>query len=180
MMTSGSNTRGVCVEASYTLGGGRGIFCCSRGSVVDFGAGPGVVGAIVNAAGPSCQGGGGVDGAITDLGGQQLSEMRAALPVLPNTKGSRCRTGDAVRTQLHDNDGRFGSLKVPCVIHAVGPSYCDIEETEGDDVDRLFDERLRNAYRASLREACAGSVETIGFQCYPLEFSAVDARFTPY
>jgi len=139
------------------------MLCCSLGSVVEFGAGPCEVGAIVNAANEDCQGGGGVDGAISNVGGQQLAEMRAALPVLPNTGGVRCRTGDAVRTQLQDKDGRFGSLRVSCVIHAVGPDYHDIEDAERGDVDSIFDERLRNAYCAAMREARTGSVETIGF-----------------
>ena len=72
----------------------HGWLCISRGSVVDF---KGDV--IVNAANEGCLRGGGVDGAISRAGGDELRQARKALPVLEGSKGKRCRTGDAQTTK---------------------------------------------------------------------------------
>jgi O-acetyl-ADP-ribose deacetylase (regulator of RNase III) len=115
-------------------------------------------GAIVNATNGLCLGGGGVDGAVNRLGGPNMRQDRFALPVLeelrpaasPTTgKGTasqkhiRCKTGHAVVTGPKE----YGSLKVPYVVHAVGPNYRDYRETE------QFDKLLQSAYRNSL-ECC--------------------------
>lgn len=72
--------------------------------------------AVVNAANEYCQGGGGVDGAITAAGGPEMAAARAQLPVVEGTDGVRCRTGDAVVTVA-------GALPVMVCIHAVGPIF---------------------------------------------------------
>ena len=74
-------------------------------------------GAIVNAANEGCQGGGGIDGRICDLGGPALAAARRALPTIDGSSfGPRCKTGDAKMTIAGD---------LPCdkVIHAVGPVF---------------------------------------------------------
>lgn len=75
--------------------------------------------AIVNAANPPCLGGGGIDGAISSVGGQRLYNARLALPV---KDGIRCPTGDARLTISGD------ITNAPFAIHAVGPDCRDIKE----------------------------------------------------
>ena len=110
----------------------------SKGSVLDA-----HVGALVNAANEGCQGGGGVDGAITSAGGDLLAEKREALPCLEGSDWRRCNTGDAVVT----SGGPFGSLRCACVIHAVGPNYSACESLEDGDM------LLSSAYRRALEAA---------------------------
>ena len=59
-------------------------------------------------------GGGGIDGAVNALGGDELVQARFALPRL-NDSGFRCYTGDAKMTVA-------GRLPCSYVIHAVGPN----------------------------------------------------------
>jgi len=125
------------------------------GSVVDFSyQGDGKAGraAIVNAANEGCLGGGGVDGAISNAGGPSLLADRRALPEV--APGKRCPTGQAVIT----GPGSYGSLRVPYVIHAVGPNYMmfDWNLKEGD---RL----LMSAYRESLERAKEAKLEAVAF-----------------
>jgi O-acetyl-ADP-ribose deacetylase len=122
-----------------------------QGSICDYRGG-----AIVNAANEGCLGGGGVDGAIAAYGGWQLYEARQALPirvapdircpagsaVVTTTTGRRRRHGRVssdtntdTTTTINDttNDDSycwFGSLQVPCVIHAVGPDYWNYQGQE--------------------------------------------------
>lgn len=128
------------------------------GSVVDFawdGANPQNA-AIVNAANEGCLGGGGVDGAINNAGGPNLQRDRESLPIL-NRSGSfgeiRCPTGSAVIT----GPGSYGSLKVPYVIHAVGPNYSRYPDPkEGDKM-------LASAYKESLQRAKEAKLEAVAF-----------------
>jgi len=119
-------------------------------------------GAIVNAANEECLGGGGVDGAITDAGGENLHRDRLALPVLQRRDSCeiRCPTGSAVLT----GPGSYDSLGVDHVIHAVGPNYFEFEDGELEKADVL----LRSAYMSSL-----GLAKEVGLEC--VAFSLLSA-----
>ena len=96
--------------------------------------------AIVNAANPQLAGGGGVDGAIHRAGGPSiLAECRFI---------GGCPTGEAVIT----SGGRLLAKKV---IHTVGPVYRGGESGE--------EEKLRSAYRNSLRVAVENDLHSISF-----------------
>ena len=125
----------------------------SKGSVLDA-----HVGALVNAANEGCQGGGGVDGAITSAGGDLLAEKREALPCLEGSDWRRCATGDAVVT----SGGPFGSLRCDAVIHAVGPNYHSLPDGEGDELAR-GDALLRSAYVSSMARAKEEKCKTVAF-----------------
>lgn len=125
----------------------------SKGSVLDA-----HVGALVNAANEGCQGGGGVDGAITSAGGDVLAEKREALPCLEGSDWRRCATGDAVVTA----GGPFGSLRCDAVIHAVGPNYHSLPDGEGDELER-GDALLRSAYVNSMARAKEEKCKTVAF-----------------
>jgi len=136
----------------------------SGGSVVDFSYGGGPYGnkatttrraaAIVNAANEACLGGGGVDGAIGAAGGPRLLSDRRALPEV--APGVRCPTGGAVIT----GPGDYGSLRVPYVIHAVGPNYAMFDSKQQlPEADRL----LASAYRESLERAREIRLEAVAF-----------------
>eukprot|EP00980_Cylindrotheca_fusiformis_P019233 scaffold6544_cov112-Cylindrotheca_fusiformis.AAC.5 len=120
------------------------------GSVTDFVSRQS--GAIVNAANEGCLGGGGVDGAIGNAGGESLFQDRAALPVLDG-RGIRCRTGSAVLT----GPGNYGTLQVPYVIHAVGPNYWTYDNFSAPD------QLLRSAYQQSLDIARENSITEVAF-----------------
>ena len=118
----------------------------AMGSVAYFGGE-----AIVNAANESCQGGGGVDGAVTARGGKALAAARKSLPTVGKGKSKRCRTGSAVTTI---------SGNLPCtkhVIHAVGPDYRQLQcRSSGDEL-------LKSAYEASVNEAVENGVQSLAF-----------------
>ena len=119
----------------FPLPHGRTLFLVD-GSVLDFVCGEG---AVVNAANVTCQGGGGVDKAITEAGGLRLAQARALLPKLPG--GIRCPTGQAKVT----GPDKFGSIGVPYVIHAVGPNYANPQKSHG-----LNNILLKKAYKSAL------------------------------
>jgi len=115
----------------------------AKGSVVDY---KGL--AIVNAANEGCLGGGGVDGAIADMGGEELYQARKALPVVGSGR-VRCPTGEAKTTIA-------GALGCEWVIHAVGPNYrCEEEE--------VADALLYSAYACAMLEARAKALTDIAF-----------------
>ena len=128
--------RGLDVQREKPLPSG-GALCLSSGSVVSFQGD-----AIVNAANEYCQGGGGVDGAITKAGGARMAMERAQLPIVAGTDGVRCRTGDAVVTTAEG-----GQLSAIRCIHAVGPIYGNYASEADADL------ALRGAYLASMARA---------------------------
>jgi len=97
-------------------------------------------GAIVNAANERGLGGGGVDGAISTAGGHDLLEARKALSIIWDNV--RVRTGDARATES-------GDLKVPYVIHAVGPNLTDSEQNL-DMLKAAYTSAIDEAYRKDL------------------------------
>jgi len=133
----------------------------NHGSVVDF-CYPTNQGrsAIVNSANIFCLGGGGVDGAINDAGGESLWVDRASLPVIRHhsdpDKHVRCMTGNAVIT----GPNTYGRLAIPFVIHAVGPNY---SSTKYANREERADVKLANAYKASMALAESYGVESIAF-----------------
>ncbi len=98
------------------------------------------VDAIVNAAKPTLDGGGGVDGAIHQAAGPAL--VRASQTLAP------CAPGKAVITPGF-------SLQAKWVIHTVGPIYQDGKQGE--------EKVLENAYRASLAIAFFSGFRSVAF-----------------
>lgn len=140
----GSYSAGNEVEAiqiqTYNLPN-KGILKIVKGSVVDFAS---KKGAIVNSADEICLKGGGVCFAISNAGGPKLLADRKALPELPG--GIRCPKGQAKLT----GPNRYGRLRVPYVIHSVGPNYKDYGDDDVDTPNGL----LRSAYQSALKCAC--------------------------
>ena len=101
------------------------------------------VDAIVNAANPALQGGGGVDGAIHRAAGPELA--RAGRKLAP------CPTGEARTTPAFGLDP-----PVRFVIHTVGPIWHDHDPEEAD---RL----LASCYRTSLAEADRVGARSVAF-----------------
>ena len=118
----------------------------ARGSVVDY-----TGTAIVNAANEGCLGGGGVDGAISDRGGDSLYEARTRLPQLKGRRGGfiRCPTGESKTTHA-------GELPCEYVIHSVGPNYRMYEEEAADAL-------LYSAYRSAMVEAKRHRMPDVAF-----------------
>lgn len=135
----GGILNGVTTVKVYRVPGSSCQIVVSAGSVVNFSGD-----AIVNAANRGCLSGGGVDGAITKMGGPAMAAERLALPIIPGTRLDRCATGDAKMTT-------GGSLLAKKCIHAVGPNYhLTRSQEEGD---RL----LTSAYRRAMVVAARGS-----------------------
>lgn len=99
----------------------------AKGSVVEYRGSKLEDAAGVNAANEELQGGGGVDGAITMRGGDEMRAERKALPRCIVNSNIRCKTGDAVITC----SGNFKFQKVGAIIHAVGPNFYCVEEQVG-------------------------------------------------
>lgn len=104
------------------------------------------VDAIVNAANSSLLGGGGVDGAIHDAGGEEI--LRECKEIRKTTYPKGLPTGEAVITTA-------GRLSAKFVIHTVGPIKGIDRENEA--------EQLANCYRNSLKLAVENNCKSIAF-----------------
>lgn len=104
------------------------------------------VDAIVNAANSSLLGGGGVDGAIHDAGGEEILHECKEIRKTVYPKG--LPTGEAVITTA-------GNISAKFVIHTVGPIKGIDRENEA--------EQLANCYRNSLKLAVENNCKTITF-----------------
>lgn len=166
--------------ATYSIGGGSSSsphniinhhpydLVLAHGSVIDFNYPPNPFSsAIVNAANERCVGGGGIDGAINNVGGRTLIADRRALPTITTQPGSggnevRCPTGKAVMT----GPNTYGRLNVPYVIHAVGPNYTarysNMNENDCDNKQES-DDLLHSAYTSALECAKEANLEAIAF-----------------
>ena len=120
---------------------GKGKIRLKKGNIVDE-----KVDAIVNAANPSLMGGGGVDGAVHRAGGRKI--MEECLEIVKKLPAGRLESGEAVMTS-------GGDLKSEHVIHTVGPVWRGGKQDE--------EERLKSAYRNSLRIAKENNFREISF-----------------
>lgn len=114
------------------------VLAAVRGSVLSWRGD-----AIVNAANEGCVGGGGVDGAVNNLGGAGLVSERRAL--------GGCPTGEARVTRAHGLSSSVGAL-----IHAVGPDFDRVTRAAGA---RL----LARAYTSALSAAHALRARSLAF-----------------
>eukprot|EP00484_Ammonia_sp_Unknown_P026552 CAMPEP_0197031566 /NCGR_PEP_ID=MMETSP1384-20130603/10538_1 /TAXON_ID=29189 /ORGANISM="Ammonia sp." /LENGTH=502 /DNA_ID=CAMNT_0042461109 /DNA_START=28 /DNA_END=1536 /DNA_ORIENTATION=- len=130
------------------------LFICD-GSVVHFSGE-----CIINAANEGMLGGGGVDGAISDAGGDALYYLRKQVPTVSGSKHTRCRTGDAKITQ---SGYPYNRLKCDYVIHAVGPNYSMLyrgyKSMNMKDIDKL----LYDSYANSMLLCKQYNIKTVGF-----------------
>ena len=104
------------------------------------------VDAIVNAANSTLLGGGGVDGAIHDAGGEEV--LRECRQIRKTSYPKGLPTGEAVITTGGDLPARY-------VIHTVGPIY---GQNQGRDA-----ELLEACYRNSVKLALENDLSTIAF-----------------
>lgn len=102
--------------------------------------------AIVNAANSTLLGGGGVDGAIHDKGGEEILKECKEIRLTKYPNG--LPTGEAVITS-------GGNLAARFVIHTVGPVYGMNEGNDG--------ELLAGCYTNCLRLAAENNLKTISF-----------------
>ncbi|KAL3944300.1 MAG: hypothetical protein SGBAC_001645 [Bacillariaceae sp.] len=122
--------------------------------------------AIVNSTNEGCLGGGPIDNAINEAGGESLIIDRWNIAFLPNSN-IRCQTGKAVVT----GPNSYGDLHVPYVIHAVGPNYSSwdsaiqtVDET-GQTISSFHepDRLLKSAFANSLEIAKEIGISELAF-----------------
>jgi O-acetyl-ADP-ribose deacetylase (regulator of RNase III) len=104
------------------------------------------VDAIVNAANSSLLGGGGVDGAVHDAGGEEI--LRECREIRKTSYPKGLPTGESVITTA-------GKMPAKFVIHTVGPIKGIDRQNEAS--------QLANCYRNSLNLAVANDCQTIAF-----------------
>jgi O-acetyl-ADP-ribose deacetylase len=109
--------------------------------------------AIVNAANPSLEGGGGIDGAIHSAAGSQLAEACRSYKKQKNIE--KIKIGDAVATESFNIKERTKTIAY--VIHTVGPDCRDSEQCK----NRAS--LLAAAYVNSLEAAKIKSIKSIAF-----------------
>ena len=122
--------------------------------------------AIVNAANEAMLGGGGVDGAIHQSAGPGLLAACRQVPEI--RPGIRCPTGEARITTAGDGD-----LRVPYVIHAVGPVYQDAQ-TSAPRLAATYASALQLANRETLSRIAFPAI-SCGVYRYPLAEAAAIA-----
>jgi len=105
------------------------------------------VGAIVNAANPQLQGGGGVDGAIHHAGGPAIL---AACEAIVDEMGP-CDPGEAVITNA-------GELPAGIIIHTVGPIWTEVATGQA-----VLDATLARCYQRSLELANEHNAKEVAF-----------------
>jgi O-acetyl-ADP-ribose deacetylase len=116
--------------------------------------------AVVNAANPSLQGGGGVDGAIHRAGGPAiLKECRSIVAHI-----GRLDSGRAVITT-------GGRLPAKFVIHTVGPIWRGGQQREAEILAMAYRESLKLADHMALESVAFPSLST-GAYGYPLDQAA--------
>ena len=115
----------------------------------------------MNAANNYGLGGGGVDGAISNAGGEQLLAARKAWP--RDAQGNRIPTGECRVT----GPDTFGQLQVSYVLHTAGPNYNFIEDQNAcQDMEeslKVGDTLLAASYGNSMRCAQEHDIELLGF-----------------
>lgn len=118
------------------------------------------VDAIVNAANPYLEGGGGVDGAIHRKGGPAImKETREKYP-------SGCKTGAAVPSNA-------GNLKAKYIFHAVGPCWY-VQPDRFDLLSSTYNSCLKLAIELNCKSVVFPSIST-GSYGYPIKESSVTA-----
>lgn len=125
------------------------------------------VDAIVNAANWTLLGGGGVDGAIHDRGGEAiLSECRE---IRKNDYPNGLPTGEAVVTT-------GGNLVAKYVIHTVGPIYGMNDGRDADLLASCYQNSLARAFELGLRSISFPSISTGAFYYPKHEAAKVTSR----
>ncbi len=134
---------------------GDGLFFLQRGDITDQ-----KTDAIVNAANPSLQGGGGVDGAIHRRGGPRILEECRRI----RESQGECPPGEAVITSGGDLPARY-------VIHTVGPIWRGGDHGEEETLRRCYRNSLALAVRRGLGGVSFPSIST-GAYGYPVDLAA--------
>jgi O-acetyl-ADP-ribose deacetylase (regulator of RNase III) len=131
--------------------------------------------AIMNAANGEMLGGGGIDGAIADRGGDALKMERKNLPIKDKKNGLRLRVGEAAITSSGD-----GSICANTIIHVHGPNVRNGRPTEKQRVE------LRKCHENSLHICELYRIKTLavclvstGIFSYPLK-EAVEETIAIY